>query len=502
MTQSQMHAGQKDTMGALSLRDALAPIFRHKRLVLGVFAGIFICAVLVAWFWVSEYYVAKMQVIVEQTRSDPTISSGQNAAVVTNRAASPDVVSSEIALLQGQDMMREVAETCGFAERSSPLSDLLLPKDPARRRAAKLEKAALSVGKAVKAEAEKGSDVINVKFGAIGSPETPACVLQNLGKLYLAKRLQLRRPAGASTFFAEQAERYKNDLSLDEAKLANFGREQGVAAPDAMRPFLAQQVAMSVASLHSAEQAIATDQARLDGVQKQLQQTPERIVTQQTTNAANSLLQNLEASLLESQVKRTQLLVKFNESYPLVREADEEIAQTQAAIVQAKQMIYKNETTDRDPTREFLRQDFARTQADLVSQKANAAATANSLKSLRAQMADLDAKAIKQGALVREAKADESNYLLYLTKREQERTSDALDERRIADVAIAVPPVVPALPAINPFTFGMLGFVFALLVGAASGFIAEHIDSSFRSPEEVTSTLKIPVLASVPRQAA
>jgi uncharacterized protein involved in exopolysaccharide biosynthesis len=205
---------------------------------------------------------------------------------------------------------------------------------------------------------------------------------------------------------------------------------------------------------------------------------------------------------LESQVKRTQLLVKFNESYPLVREADEEIAQTQAAIGQAKQMIYKNETTDRDPTREFLRQDFARTQADLVSQKANAAATANSLKSLRAQMADLDAKVIKQGALVREAKADESNYLLYLTKREQERTSDALDKRRIADVAIAVPPVVPALPAINPFTFGMLGFVFALFVGAASGFIAEYIDSSFRSPEEVTSTLKIPVLASVPRQAA
>src|SRR5208283_5629108 len=102
--------------------------------------------------------------------------------------------------------------------------------------------------------------------------------------------------------------------------------------------------------------------------------------------AANSLLQNLESSLLESQVKRTQLLVKFAESYPLVREADEEIAQTQAAIAEARQMIYKNETTDRDPTREFLRQDFARTEADLASQKASAAATATSLKSLRLQM--------------------------------------------------------------------------------------------------------------------
>jgi uncharacterized protein involved in exopolysaccharide biosynthesis len=502
MTHSHQNAAANDSMGALSLRDALSPIFRHRRLVIAVFAGVFICSVLVAWFWVSKYYVAKMQVLVEQTRSDPTISAGQDAAVVTNRAPSSDVVSSEIALLQGQDMMRQVAQTCGFAERSSWMSDIFLPRDPERRRAVKLEKAALSVGKAVKAEAEKGSAVINVKFGSIGSPETPACVLQNLGKLYLAKRLLLRRPVGTSTFFAEQAEKYNHDLGEVENKLANFGHDQGVAAPDAMRPFLAQQVAVSGAALHTAQQGIAADEARLAGLEKQLRETPERIVTQQTTNAANSLLQNLEASLLESQVKRTQLLAKFNDSYPLVREADEEIAQTQAAIAQAKQMIYKNETTDRDPTREFLRQDYARTQADLASQKATAVATANSLKSLRLQMDDLEMKTIKQGALLRQAKADETNYLLYLTKREQERTSDALDERSIADVAVAVPPVVPALPAINPFTFGMLGFLFALIAGASSAFIVEYIDSSFRSPEEVTNILKIPVLASVPRRAA
>jgi uncharacterized protein involved in exopolysaccharide biosynthesis len=502
MNQADRRASFDDTMQSVSLRDALVPMFRHKRLVIGVFSGVFLCSLLVAWQWASRFYVAKMQVIVEQGRSDPTISAAQNAAVVTSRAPSPEVVGSEIALLLGQDMMRVVAQTCGLADRVSLLSDIFLPRDPVRRQAAKLERAALSLGKAVKAEAEKGSDVINVRFGSIGSPETPACVLQNLGKLYLEKHLQLRRPAGASTFFAEETEKYSRDLAEVEAKLANFSRDQGVAAPDVMRTFMAQQVASSVATLHSAEQAIAADQARLDVLQKQLQTTPERIVTQQTSNAANGLLQNLEASLLASQVKRTQLLVKYDASYPLVREADEEIAQTQSAIAKAKEMNYTNETTDRDPTREFLRQDLARTQADLVSQKASAAAIATSLKSLRLQMADLDAKTVKQGALVREAKANEASYLLYLNKREQERTSDALDARRIADVAIAVPAVVPALPAVNPFTVGLLGFVFALLAGASAGFIAEHIDSSFRSPEEVTNTLNIPVLASVPRQVA
>jgi uncharacterized protein involved in exopolysaccharide biosynthesis len=117
-------------------------------------------------------------------------------------------------------------------------------------------------------------------------------------------------------------------------------------------------------------------------------------------------------------------------------------------------------------------------------------------------MVDLDSKAVKQNALLREAKADEANYLLYLNKREQERTSDALDKKRIADVAIAVPAVVPALPAFNPLLVAFGGFILAILAGVSAGFVAEWADQSFRTPGEVAETLNIPVFASVPRQVA
>jgi len=186
----------------------------------------------------------------------------------------------------------------------------------------------------------------------------------------------------------------------------------------------------------------------------------------------------------------------------LVLETDEEITNTKKAIEKAKSLSYLNETTDHNPTYEFLRQDYARTQADLASQKANAAAIAASLKTMHTQMVALDSKSLKQGALLREAKANEANYLLYLNKREQERASDALDEKRIADVAIAVPAIPPALPAINPLLVGLGGLVLAVLAGISAGFIAERVDPSFRTPAEVMETLHIPVLASVPRQVA
>src|SRR5208282_1202183 len=121
---------------------------------------------------------------------------------------------------------------------------------------------------------------------------------------------------------------------------------------------------------------------------------------------------------------------------------------------------------------------------------------------MQSELVNLDVKAVKQGALLRETKANEGNYLLYLTKREQERTSDALDEKRIANVAIAVPAEVPVLPAHNPISVMFAGFWIALLAAIGAGYLAELADPSFRSPSEIEEMLNVPVLASMPRRVA
>lgn len=488
-------------MPVLTLRDILMPIFRRRRLMALSFCCVFVSITVFAWTWVARYYVSKMQVLVEQDRSDPAISTAQNAAMATNKVLTTDQVSTEMALLQGQDMLRSVAKTCGLSDRPSAM-DVFLPRDPALRSAQKLENAATGLAKSLAVEVEKSSDVINVKYGKVGEPETPACVLQTLGKLYLAKHLQLRRPAGASEFFAQQTQEYKDALSQAEARLVNFSHEMGVAAPDELRSHLSEQVANSEAALVQAREEASADVQRIYAEERQLESTPSRSPAQEVSNSANLLLEQLGSSLLAAQEKRTQLLAKYEPTYPLVREADQEIAQAQAAIEQAEKAKYVNQTTDRDPTYELLRQDLAKTQADLASQKALATATSESIHTMKLQMVDLDQKAVEQAALMREVKADEGNYLLYLNKREQQRSSDVLDAKRIADVAIAVPPVVPSLPAHSPVLVTIIGFVLAVFVSVAAVFTMEYLDGSFRTPAEVAEVLNMPVLASVPRRVA
>jgi uncharacterized protein involved in exopolysaccharide biosynthesis len=109
---------------------------------------------------------------------------------------------------------------------------------------------------------------------------------------------------------------------------------------------------------------------------------------------------------------------------------------------------------------------------------------------------------VTQAALIREVKADEGNYLLYSNKREEERTSDALDQKKIANVAIAVPAVVPLLPQYGPLTIMFLGMVAGVFVAIASAYAMEYLDPSFRTPQEVADTLSIPVLATMPKKAA
>src|SRR5258708_17903245 len=155
-------------------RDLVTPIFRHKALVAFVFTAVFALSAYFAVAVVGKYYVASMQIVVRQHRTDPTITAGQTGAIMnTSRGVSPDQISSEMAILRGEDMLRSVVETCGLANTDGRLSisELFFPRDPERLKAARFEKAASSLGKGLKVEAAKVSDVIDVRYGMGGDPQ-------------------------------------------------------------------------------------------------------------------------------------------------------------------------------------------------------------------------------------------------------------------------------------------------------------------------------------------
>jgi uncharacterized protein involved in exopolysaccharide biosynthesis len=481
--------------GVITLRDVLTPLFRHKRVMITSFLLIALAFVFFG-LGASNSYEAHMEILVNRDRVDPIVTTETSSPVmIPATAVTEEEINSEAELLRSRDVLERVVLENGLEEKEKHSWHRFFVK---QNDGEYLSRAVAHLGKALKIETPTKTNLISVTY-ASGNPQTAYGVLNSLATAYVEKHVAVHRPAGSYEFFTKEADKYRNALAESEAQLASFGNEQGVVAPDVERTDMALVVATAVGSLHQAEQAMAADQQRIQNDKVQMEKTPERSLTLQATNASDSLMQELEANLLAAQVKRTQLVAKFDPSYPLVREADQEIADTQAAIAKAESSKYVNETTDRDPTFELLREDASKAQTDLAGQRATVSALKESIQNMQQQMVSLDQKALKQQDLLRAAKTNEDNYLLYQSKGEQERASDALDKQRIANVAIAVPPAIPTLPKISLSLVVMVGLCLAVVGSAGAAYAVNFLDSSFRTPRDVMETLDIPVVAGVPR---
>jgi uncharacterized protein involved in exopolysaccharide biosynthesis len=229
-----------------------------------------------------------------------------------------------------------------------------------------------------------------------------------------------------------------------------------------------------------------------------LAKLPPRTTTQVRTADNPELLRALKASLLDLELKKTQLLTKFEPTHRLVQEVEQQIAQAKSAIAAEDVTPVRDETTDKDADYEWARAELQKAQVEMKGLEARAATTSAHLAEYRTLARQLGDDAITQDDLASREKAAEDNYLLYVKKREEARMGDALDEGGIVNVAIAEQPVVPALPVWPPGLIVLVGFVAALTSGTGAAFAADYVDPALRTPEEVLTCLEIPVLASIP----
>jgi uncharacterized protein involved in exopolysaccharide biosynthesis len=205
---------------------------------------------------------------------------------------------------------------------------------------------------------------------------------------------------------------------------------------------------------------------------------------------------------LTLELKRIELLGTFQPSYPPVREVEKQIAETRAAIAASEKMPLVEETTDRDPTYEWVRSELAKAKSELATLQARATASAQTLQTYREKTRRLDRVEFVQQDLMRDAKLAEQNYMVYFRKQEEARISGALDRQRIMNVAIAEAATVPFLPSGPPrLLILILGGILASLVSVGSALALDYWDPSFRTPQEVEAFLEIPVAAAMPKKA-
>jgi uncharacterized protein involved in exopolysaccharide biosynthesis len=310
----------------------------------------------------------------------------------------------------------------------------------------------------------------------------------------------LRGSAGSREFFADQSRRLRDELRVAERRLIEFGQRRNLVSAASEKETALQQLAAFQATEAQLRAQIADLDRRRRALGEEAATTPARQTTALRTQDNGERVRELKTKVLELEIQRTEMLPKFAPAYPPFRELEQKLAQARAALAAAETTPLREETTDRNPTHQWIQSEIARTEAERQALEGRLAATLTTVAEYRARARRLDEQGAEQQELIRAVKLAEDNYALYQKKAEEARISDALDRARIANVAVAQPPGVPALPSNT--SRGLLlaiGLALSLVVSVAVTYLVDVLNPRFRTREEVQVVLQVPVLAALPQ---
>ena len=489
------------TPAVFTAREIIEVGVRRRRTLAFCFTVVFLGAVLAAAI-MPKHYESEMKILVHRERADPLMTAQQNAAMEQNMPGlTEEDINSEVAILKSEDLLEKVVVTCGLdkMQTHSLLDRILSMVFPQRvlDQQTIIRKAAMRLGNDIRIDPVKKSFIISVSYTA-KDPELAAHVLNTLGDLYLEKHAAVQRPSNATDFFDKEADHYRTTLEQAEDKLAAFNRESGLVTAQSEKDSAVPKLAEFEFDMRETQAAIPAAEQHVRALEALLEKTPQRITTQLHTSDNPALLQQLRSALVSLEQQKVDLSNKYAPGDRMLQEVNTQIEQVKAAIDEQERAPLHEETTDQNPTYAFIREELAKARADLASLQAKSKSASSVDQVYRQTLMDRDQKQLQQEALIRDVKAAEANYLLYLNKREEAHISDAFDKNRILNVTIAQPATVPILPT-NPASLILLvGWLFACLVSMTVVFVQERLNPAVHTPAQIESYLDVPVLARLP----
>ncbi len=465
-------------------REVVARVFRQRAVFLVCFL------LVVAGFLLSGQfrpkYQSEMKILVRKERVDPVVTTGQNSnPELMALSVTEEEINSQVELLKGEDLLKAVVVDAGLA--------------PSRATPVQVARAVRKLQKNIDISPVPKTDLISARYEGT-SPEQAQRVLAILGARFLANQRDMPGRDFQVSFFEQQVAQHKSALEAAEDRLAAFTRKTGVVSADLERDLTVRQMKDAGQQRLDTEAAIADAQARAKVISGELLRQPERIATDSSASDNPQLLQQIKGTLLTLQLRRQELLNKYDEHYRLVQDVDREIATAQGMIDAQSQAPVRLNASGVNPTRLALQADLNKVRAELSGLRAKQAQLATSTSGLQLSAEDLAEKDITQDALLRDVKTEQSQYQLYVDKLEQARMTTALDRNGILNVAIVQQPAAPALRQ-NPLPAVLAATLFVggvLSLGAA--FLFDLFDPTVRTTAELADGLHMPVLGRFGRQ--
>ena len=360
------------------------------------------------------------------------------------------------------------------------------------------ERAIIRLKKQITVEPVKKTNVIVVSHEG-PRPEVSQQIVSTLIDFYLDEHASLNRTHGARGFMDEQAGALKGHLAGLEDELRDLKNRTGLASPAEQRQQLVVQIGRLEDEWKTTNAMAAAALAEGLELTTQLKGISETQPLSKDSGHPNVAADGMRQQLYALQLREKELASR-------VTDRDEELKLVRDQVASAQKIVDSlapdrtQTTVGRNQLFEEGRLTLFRQRTNLASLKAKSSVIQSQLAEAKKQLQTLNNQEVQIAQLQREIQLLDTNYRKYSDSLEQARVDEALEKQRISNINVAQPPTLSRQP-VRPRKLIALffGFVIAFCGGLAIPLVAEHLDPTFRSTEQVESRLTLPVLVSIPQ---
>lgn len=540
-----------------TLRDALYVVFRHKW-KMAVFFWVVLLGGAGFLLALPEHFRSEAVVLIKGGRNPLT----KDPEISVPMVESP--VLDELALMRGRVLAERVVAGVGAERiltqrpRRHRLAESLLSRLGVSLSSGKPEATAAWAAAGGAGEMERlavkyvmgnlelrrqrsGSNMIEAAFTAL-EPDLAQRVLADLLRFYQERHVEVYEAEVSPEFFARETSRTLAALTSKQLELEVFCRKHKIVSLDSQKEQLLEMLRALRVNLSGSRARISALSAKIGAYEKELEAIegvaaaapagggreesasspslpPPRRVRAAPTPVSPLVLE-LKRSLMALRVKQGEVSRRYPESSREYQDAADEIRIAEAALAAELGLSAEGGDGDEgdlaassvaaappplppvdDAARRQLEILLVTTRADLTSEKAGMATLEKDLPGLDKDLSALQGLESSLRRLEGEESVLQSTYEQLSTDLKRSYFARALDRDMVTNVAVIQEATFPYEPVKSDRRRNAALVLFAAFFGSLGlAALAEYMDHTFKTKEDVEKHLGLPVLATVSRK--
>jgi len=353
-------------------------------------------------------------------------------------------------------------------------------------------------------------DAFNVSFAST-NPQVAQRVAERLGSFFITESLKDRavQAEGTSTFLKSQAEQAKNKLLETEQKLVEYRRQHNGELSTQVDANLQgqQNASMQLQALRNKLDRDRDRQGELKRSMGDLTAAAEAAMAQETAGAPRSAAAASAGPLAQAEEELRQTLLQKKPDHPdvgilkrRIEKLRKEVADQQAANTALGSLAEPSVTNPRVKALQDAQYELEQLGASIERGAAQEQYLVSQINNYQRRIESAPARDTELIELTRDYSTYQTQYNSLLTKRLESQISENLEvSQRGEQFRILDPARVPDRPFYpNRPRMYLMGLMIALGVGLGLAVVAEYLDRSLRSEDDVRLALALPVVATIP----